>query len=201
MSAWITDGANTYNGTQVTPILWIPKFNWGFRFVGVPTGHAVQLTVKGTVGSDMGSSTITICHATGSSSNPYVRLTISTSGLSGHSGHADDLIPDEYEYRYPGPRPRTKEAAILMIADACESAARAIGEPTPAKIESLVRDIATKRLRDGQFDDCELTLKELATIADSISRSLTSMHHVRVQYPGPATEEPQTQLASISAAK
>jgi hypothetical protein len=114
---------------------------------------------------------------------------------------AEDLVPDEYEYRYPGPRPRTKEAAILMIADACESAARAVGEPTPAKVESLVREIATRRLRDGQFDDCELTLKELATIADSISRSLTSMHHARVQYPGPAGEEPRTQVAAVGAAK
>lgn len=114
---------------------------------------------------------------------------------------AEDLIPDEYEYRYAGPRPRTKEAAILMIADACESAARAIGEPTPAKIESLVRDIANRRLRDGQFDDCELTLKELATIADAVARSLTSMHHARVQYPGPTSEEPQTQVAAVGAAK
>ncbi|MFO0832188.1 MAG: HDIG domain-containing protein [Phycisphaerales bacterium] len=112
---------------------------------------------------------------------------------------AEDLIPDEYEYRYPGPRPRTKEAAILMIADACESAARAIGEPTPAKIESLVREIANRRLRDGQFDDCELTLKELATISESVARSLTSMHHARVQYPGPSSEEPRTQLATSTA--
>jgi putative nucleotidyltransferase with HDIG domain len=93
-------------------------------------------------------------------------------------------MPDEFEYRYPGPKPRTKEVAILMVCDAAESAARALGEPTPAKIESLVRDIADKRLRDGQFDECDLTLKELSIICDSIARSVTSMYHSRVAYPG-----------------
>ncbi len=114
---------------------------------------------------------------------------------------AESAVPDDFEYRYPGPRPRTREAAILMIADASESAARSIGEPTPAKIESLVREIANRRLRDGQFDDCELTLKDLAAIVESISRSLISMHHARVQYPGPTPQEAQTQLASLVAGK
>jgi putative nucleotidyltransferase with HDIG domain len=93
-------------------------------------------------------------------------------------------MPDEFEYRYPGPKPRTKEVAILMVCDAVESAARALGEPTPAKIESLVREIADKRLRDGQFDECDLTLRELSIISDSIARSVTSMYHSRVAYPG-----------------
>ncbi len=93
-------------------------------------------------------------------------------------------LPDEFEYRYPGPKPRTKEAAILMISDASESACRAMGEPTPAKIDALVRSIANRRLQDGQFDDCEITLKELNAIVESVVRTLVSMYHGRIAYPG-----------------
>lgn len=92
-------------------------------------------------------------------------------------------MPAEIEYRYPGPTPRSKEAAVLMVCDAVESAARAMSEPTPARIEGLVRTIANKRLIDGQFDDCELTLKELSTIVESVSRTLASMYHGRIAYP------------------
>lgn len=100
-------------------------------------------------------------------------------------------IPDEIEYRYPGPKPATKEAAVLMICDAVESATRAMSEPTPARIENLVRTIANKRLMDGQFDDCELTLRELTTIVESVSRTLASMYHGRIAYP--TAEPPRTQ--------
>jgi putative nucleotidyltransferase with HDIG domain len=100
-------------------------------------------------------------------------------------------IPDEVEYRYPGPRPRTKEAAVLMVADAVESATRAMSDPTPSRIETLVRGLANKRLLDGQFDECELTLRELTQIVDSISRTLTSMYHGRIAYP---TEVRPTQV-------
>lgn len=96
-------------------------------------------------------------------------------------------LPDEFEYRYPGPKPRTKEAAILMISDASESACRAMGEPTPAKIDALVRSIANRRLQDGQFDDCEITLKELNAIVESVVRTLVSMYHGRIAYPGAST--------------
>lgn len=107
---------------------------------------------------------------------------------AGESG-GEEQVPDEFEYRYPGPRPRTKEAAVLMVADASESAARALGEPTPAKIDQLVRTIANKRLVDGQFDDCELTLKELSAIVESVTRSLTGIYHGRIAYP---SSEPVT---------
>ena len=96
----------------------------------------------------------------------------------------DTYVPDEFEYRYPGPKPLTKEVAILMIADAVESATRAMGDPSPSKIEALVRAIANKRLMDGQFDDCELTLRELSAICESVVRTLTSMYHGRIAYPG-----------------
>jgi putative nucleotidyltransferase with HDIG domain len=96
---------------------------------------------------------------------------------------ADVETPDELEYRYPGPRPRTREAALLMICDAAESATRTLPEPSPARIEALVRAIAHKRLIDGQFDQCELTLRDLNTAADIIARSLASIHHARIAYP------------------
>jgi cyclic-di-AMP phosphodiesterase PgpH len=102
----------------------------------------------------------------------------------------DTYVPDEFEYRYPGPKPRTKEVAILMVADAVESAARAMTDPTPSRIDALVRTIANKRLLDGQFDDCELTLKELHIIVESISRTVTSMYHGRIAYPTGEVERP-----------
>jgi putative nucleotidyltransferase with HDIG domain len=90
---------------------------------------------------------------------------------------------DESTFRYPGPQPQTKEAAVLMLADVVESASRALVDPTPSRIESLVHDLAMKRLLDGQFDECGLTLSELRTIEDSLVKSLTAVYHGRVKYP------------------
>ncbi len=91
--------------------------------------------------------------------------------------------PSDLEYRYPGPRPRTKEAAIIMLCDAVESASRAMADPTPARIDATVRAIATKRLMDGQFDDCDLTLRELNTIVEAVSKALAAIYHGRIAYP------------------
>lgn len=107
----------------------------------------------------------------------------------------DLYVPDEFEYRYPGPRPRTREAAILMIADACESASRSLADPTPGRIEGLVRSLADKRLRDGQFEDCEITLRDLNLIVESVSRSLTSIHHSRIAYPDGRTSSVEPRLS------
>lgn len=112
----------------------------------------------------------------------------------GPNAYRDDegpetVVPDEFEYRYQGPKPRTREAAILMIADAVESAARALTEPTPSRVEALVRAIANKRLMDGQFDDCELTLRDLHGIVESVSRTVSSMYHGRIHYPVGEMEE------------
>jgi putative nucleotidyltransferase with HDIG domain len=90
---------------------------------------------------------------------------------------------DETTFRYPGPKPQSKEAGVLMLADVVESASRALVDPTPARIESLVHDLAMKRLLDGQFDECGLTLAELRTIEDSLVKSLTAVYHGRVKYP------------------
>ena len=87
------------------------------------------------------------------------------------------------QFRYPGPRPKTKEAAVLMISDAVESASRAMPDPNPARIEALVRELSRKRLLDHQYDDCGLTFKDLARIEDAIITRLNSIYHTRIQYP------------------
>jgi len=96
---------------------------------------------------------------------------------------------EESSYRYPGPKPQTKEAAVMMLADAVESASRTLVDPTPARIESLVRQISERRLDDGQFDESGLTLRELRTIEKSMVKSVTAIYHGRVKYPEPKSSE------------
>jgi putative nucleotidyltransferase with HDIG domain len=95
--------------------------------------------------------------------------------------------PDEQTYRYPGPKPSTRESAVMMLADAAESASRTLSEPTPARIANLVNELAQKRLNDGQFDECGLTLEELKTVEKSLVKSLTAVYHGRVKYPDQRT--------------
>jgi len=93
----------------------------------------------------------------------------------------DDL--NEADFRYPGPKPSTKETAVLLLCDCVESASRTLSEPTPARIEQLVRDLSHRRLVDGQFDDSPLTLRELRVVEDSIIKSLNAIYHGRISYP------------------
>jgi len=90
----------------------------------------------------------------------------------------------ESDYRYPGPRPSNRINGILMIADAVEAASRTIAEPTPAKIAAMVRAISNDCLRDGQFDECDLTIRDLSTVNDALIRTVTTMFHHRIDYPG-----------------
>ncbi len=94
---------------------------------------------------------------------------------------------DEQTYRYPGPKPSTRESAVMMLADAAESASRTLTEPTPARIASLVHDLAMKRLLDGQFEECGLTLEDLGLVEQSLVKSLTAVYHGRVKYPDQRT--------------
>lgn len=96
--------------------------------------------------------------------------------------NSDEEI-DENTYRYPGPRPQTKEAGVLMLADAAEGASRSLADPTPARMESLVRSLVERRLDDGQFDESGLTLCELRVIERSLVKSLTAIYHGRIKYP------------------
>lgn len=96
----------------------------------------------------------------------------------------DEDIPDvaEDSFRYPGPRPQTKEIAILSLADAVESASRSLEKPTPQRIEQLISDIIRSRVNDGQLDECDLTLQDLKAIGTKFGFTLRSMMHTRVAY-------------------
>lgn len=95
----------------------------------------------------------------------------------------------EEKFRYPGPKPQTKEAAILMLADAVEAASRALTERTPGRFQVLVAKIVNAIFADGQLRECELTFSELRLIEESFVRILSGIYHRRVEYPGFAFEE------------
>ncbi len=96
---------------------------------------------------------------------------------------------NEVTYRYPGPRPRSREVAIIMLADAAESSSRTLADFSPTRIEQLVRNLGQKRLLDHQFDECNLTLRELTMIEDSIIKSLCAIRHARIVYPAERERE------------
>ena len=103
---------------------------------------------------------------------------------------AADRAPDEAEFRYTGPKPKSKEPAILMLADAAESSIRAMSDPAPGRIEHQIHVMISRRLMDGQLDECELTLKEVHQIEASLVKSLCSMYHTRIPYPTPPNQKP-----------
>jgi putative nucleotidyltransferase with HDIG domain len=90
----------------------------------------------------------------------------------------------ENDFRYPGPKPQFKESAIMMIADSCEAAARSLSEPTPENIRFIVTKIIDAITSDDQLDECDLTLRELRQIRESMIKSLVAIYHARVDYPG-----------------
>ena len=95
----------------------------------------------------------------------------------------------EKDFRYPGPKPQTKETAIVSLADAVEAAVRSLVKPTPGKIEALVRKIIRDRLDDGQLDESDLTFKDLNKIAEAFVKVLNGIYHARVEYPENITRE------------
>ncbi len=110
--------------------------------------------------------------------------------LQESSGHGTTEL--EPNFRYAGPKPRTREGGILMLADAVESSSRALGDPTPGSLQKLVHDLLMKRLLDGQFEESGLTLTELHAIEESLSKSLIALFHARIKYP---EAEPETEAA------
>jgi putative nucleotidyltransferase with HDIG domain len=95
----------------------------------------------------------------------------------------------EGDYRYPGPKPQTREAAIVMLADKVEAASRVLAEPTPQRISGLVQRIVSNIFMDGQLDECDLTLRDLQKINDGFTRTLIAIYHHRVEYPAIESEE------------
>lgn len=97
-------------------------------------------------------------------------------------GEGEAEIKQE-DYRYDGPKPQTREAAVVMLADSVEAAVRSMNDKTEAKIEALIRKIIKDKLDDGQLDNCQLTLNDLDKIANSFMRVLSGYFHAREQYP------------------
>jgi putative nucleotidyltransferase with HDIG domain len=95
----------------------------------------------------------------------------------------------EEDYRYPGPKPQTREAAIVMLADKVEAASRVLAEPTSQRITGLVQRITSSIFMDGQLDECDLTLRDLQKINDAFGRTLIAIYHHRVEYPSVESEE------------
>ncbi|MCU1266659.1 MAG: putative metal-dependent phosphohydrolase [Acidobacteria bacterium] len=100
----------------------------------------------------------------------------------------DEAKPEETvdaeEFRYPGPKPQSQEAAIMMLADSCEAAARSLARPDPDNIRAIVVKIVDAIVSDGQLDECDISLRELTTIRETMIHSLTAIYHARVDYPG-----------------
>lgn len=103
----------------------------------------------------------------------------------------------EEDFRYPGPKPQTKEAGLVMLADAVEAASRSISEPNAARIQGMVQKIIRRMFSDGQLDECELTLKDLHKIAKGFNKTLSGIFHHRIDYPEQAGK-PETQRKSAN---
>ncbi len=108
----------------------------------------------------------------------------------------DKPAPSEFEFRYPGPKPQTREAAIMLLCDGIEGAARAMDDPTAVRLEQLTHSMAIKRLMDGQFDDCPLTLKDLSAVEAAITKTLCAVYHTRIKYPSGEKKKERTQAES-----
>jgi cyclic-di-AMP phosphodiesterase PgpH len=108
--------------------------------------------------------------------------------LQEEQGHAPTLAegqpnPLEESFRYPGPKPQTRENGIVMLADAVESSSRALASPTPGSLRKLVHDMLMKRLLDGQFEESGLTLTELHLVEETLCKGLIALYHSRIKYP------------------
>lgn len=95
----------------------------------------------------------------------------------------DGAVLEEENFRYPGPKPQTRETAIVLLADAVEASSRVLDEPTPSSIRNLVKKVMNNKFIDGQLDGCDLTLKDMRKIADAFVRVLMASFHTRANYP------------------
>ncbi|HYQ88398.1 MAG TPA: HDIG domain-containing protein [Candidatus Binatia bacterium] len=112
-----------------------------------------------------------------------------------HKAHQADSNVEERDFRYPGPKPRSKETAVLMLADAVEAASRSLTEPTPSRIRGVVTRILDARVEDGQLDESPITFEDLAKIREGFIPILTALFHARVHYPGAPTSEDKRRVA------
>ena len=113
---------------------------------------------------------------------------------------ADDPNVDPERFRYPGPRPQSKETAIVMLADSVEAVVRAAKDRSHERIDELVDAVINERVAEGQLEECDLTLRDLRTIADSFKATLRGIYHPRIEYPAPTKAELATAGAQASIA-
>jgi putative nucleotidyltransferase with HDIG domain len=116
------------------------------------------------------------------------------------SGKHDRAVA-EAEFRYPGPKPQSKETAVLMLCDGVEGAVRALPDPTAGRIEAIVNQVLQARLKDGQFDECDITLRELHRVEESVVKSLCTFYHGRVAYPKESKETSRSGSTTDAAAR
>jgi len=115
-----------------------------------------------------------------------------------YSENNSSLVNMESQFRYPGPKPQSKEAAIVMIADSIEAASRSLKAPTPNKIETMVNSIVSNKLGDGQFNECPLTLGDISIIKISCIKTLMHIMHTRIEYPDVTPKESKEEIKSIN---
>ncbi len=96
---------------------------------------------------------------------------------------------DTAQFTYPGPKPQSKETAVVMLADSCEATVRSATDRSPERISDMVDAVLAERLQEGQLDDCDLTLRDLRTVAESFKATFRAVYHPRVQYPAPTAAE------------
>ena len=110
---------------------------------------------------------------------------VEQSGLRAESPAAREVeaAVDERKFRHAGPKPQSREAAILMLADSVEASVRSLRQPDEAHIRAMVDRIIRERLEDGQFDECDLTLRDLDRIREAFVAQLLGMYHRRIEYP------------------
>lgn len=107
----------------------------------------------------------------------------------------------EEDFRYPGPKPQFREAALCMLADSIEAAARSLDEPTPSRLQNIVRNIIQKKFLDGQLDECNLTLKDLTKVENAFVRILLGIYHQRIDYPRESITQNALGIASKASNK
>jgi cyclic-di-AMP phosphodiesterase PgpH len=112
---------------------------------------------------------------------------------------AADPATDPEAFRYPGPKPQSRETAIVMLADSVEAIVRSSRDRSPERIESLIKAVIAERLAEGQLDECDLTMRDLKTIGESFQSTLRGVYHTRVAYPAPQGVEKSLVAAALSA--
>lgn len=120
------------------------------------------------------------------------REAVRENAAEGGEGEGEVKMPDEAPYRYPGPRPQSKEAAIVMLADTIEASSRALPNLTPERLTEHIKAMLEQRLREGELSECDLTLRDLKTIENTFAHVLRGVLHQRIEYPDPSHEFNET---------